>query len=413
MKNKYNFIDIFAGAGGLSEGFLRKGFSPIAFVEKDPNACNTLKTRLAYYYLKKTGKLNIYTDYLQNKLTRNSFYNYIPCRLLNKVINEDITNDSIQLIFEKIDLIIKKDKIDIIIGGPPCQAYSIAGRNRMGNKVKKDNRNYLFKYYIKFLKRYTPHMFIFENVTGLLSANKGRYFKEMISGFKNLGYNISYKILNAADYGVLQNRKRVFIVGTKNIKKFIFPDPTPDLISGFTLKDLFYDLPEAVIDSNKKPFFYTKAENDYLKKTNIRNDLAFTTLHFTRPVNKNDKKIYKLAIKAFMAKGRQLKYPELPEHLKTHKNHSSFIDRFKVLNVDGISHTIVSHLSKDGHHYIYPDYDNPRSLSVREAARIQSFPDDYFFEGSMTSCFQQIGNAVPVLLSQAIAKQIKQYLNKK
>lgn len=253
-------------------------------------------------------------------------------------------------------------------------------------------------------------MFIFENVPGLLSAYGGRYFEEMISEFEKLEYGISFKILNAADYGVLQNRKRVFIVGMKHNKKFVFPEPDPGLISGSNLKDLFCDLPEALIDTDKKTFFYTKKENDYLKKTGIRNGLDFTTLHITRPINKNDKEIYKLAIRKFMKEGRQLKYTELPEHLKTHKNQVSFIDRFRVLNLDGISHTIVSHLSKDGHYYIYPDYDNPRSLSVREAARIQSFPDDYFFKGSRTSCFRQIGNAVPVLLAQALAKQIKRLL---
>jgi len=408
---KINFIDIFAGAGGLSEGFIREGFYPVAFVEKDKNACNTLKTRLSYYYLKENEKSNIYIDYIQHKLTRSEFYSYIPDKLLKKVINEEINENTINTIFDRIDKILLKNKLDIILGGPPCQAYSLAGRSRMGNKVKNDNRNYLFRFYIEFVKRYKPHMFIFENVPGLLSADEGKYFEELISGFKNHGYSIYYKILNAADYGVLQNRKRVFIMGIKHNMKIIFPEPEePGLISGFALKDLFCDLPEAAIDTGKKIFFYTKEENDYLRKTFIRNGLDFTTLHITRPLNKNDQEIYKLAISKFIKEGKQLKYNELPEQLKTHKNQISFIDRFRVLNPDGISHTIVSHLSKDGHYFIYPDYNNPRSISVREAARIQSFPDDYFFEGSRTSCFQQIGNAVPVLLAQTIAKQIKRVL---
>lgn len=407
---KMNFIDIFAGAGGLSEGFLREGFSPVVFVEKDKDACNTLKTRLAYLYLKEIKRTDIYLDYLQDKLTRDEFYSHIPDELLKKVINEEINSNTLNAIFNRIDEMPGRNKVDIILGGPPCQAYSVAGRSRMGNKVKNDERNYLFKYYIEFLTRYSPYIFIFENVPGLLSADKGKYFGEMISGFENLGYHVSYKILNAVDYGVLQNRQRVFIIGIKDDRKFDFPEPDRGLSPNCTLKDLFYDLPEATVDYSKKVFFYTKEENDYLKKTEIRNGLDFTTLHITRPINKNDREIYNLAIRTFMKEGRQLKYTELPEHLKTHKNQVSFIDRFRVLNADGFSHTIVSHLSKDGHYYIYPDYDNPRSLSVREAARIQSFPDDYFFEGSRTSCFRQIGNAVPVLMAQALAKQIKRLL---
>ncbi|HOK75178.1 MAG TPA: DNA (cytosine-5-)-methyltransferase [Bacteroidales bacterium] len=404
------FLDLFAGAGGLSEGFIREGFQPVAFVEKEKDACHTLQTRMAYWYLKETNNLDIYRDYLQDKLTGDEFYSHIPDGFLKKILNEEINEYTIDVIFNRIDEFLCGNKVDIILGGPPCQAYSLAGRSRIGEKVKNDNRNYLFKFYIKFIEKYTPSMFIFENVPGLLSADGGRYFEEMISGFEKLEYGISFKILNAYDYGVLQNRKRVFIVGIKHNKKFVFPEPDPGLISGSNLKDLFCDLPEAVIDTDKRTFFYTKKENDYLKKTGIRNGLDFTTLHITRPINKNDKEIYKLAIRTFLKEGRQLKYTELPEHLKTHKNQVSFIDRFRVLNLDGISHTIVSHLSKDGHYYIYPDYDNPRSLSVREAARIQSFPDDYFFEGSRTSCFRQIGNAVPVLMAQALAKQIKRLL---
>lgn len=404
---KINFIDLFAGAGGLSEGFLREEFNPVAFVEKDENACNTLKTRLAYYYLKDSGKINIYNAYLQGKLSRIEFYGLVPDNVLKKVINREINENTLNMIFEEIDALLRGNKVDIILGGPPCQTYSIAGRSRMGDKIKKDFRNYLFKYYIEFLKKYRPYIFIFENVPGLLSAENGKYFKEMISGFEKLGYNNFYQILNSADYGVIQNRKRIFISGIKDDKNFTFPEPDRSLSNGYTLKDLFYDLPESETDVSVKVFFYKEKENDYLKKSLIRNDMEFTTLHITRPVNEKDKKIYRIAIQKFMETGEQLKYTELPDYLKTHKNQFSFIDRFKVLNPEGLSHTIVSHLSKDGHYYIYPDYNNPRSISIREAARIQSFPDDYFFEGSRTSCYQQIGNAVPVLLAQALAKQIK------
>ncbi|MGC8610656.1 MAG: DNA (cytosine-5-)-methyltransferase [Thermoplasmata archaeon] len=402
---KLTFIDIFAGAGGLSEGFMREGFHPLAFIEKDANSCNTLKTRLGYYYLKNSGKIETYINYLKNKISRDDFYKHIPDELLNMVINEEIRDDTIGDIFKKIDNISNQKKVDVLIGGPPCQTYSIVGRSKMGNSVKNDKRNYLYKYYIEFLKKYKPSAFVFENVPGLLSAANGKYFKEIIAGFEAEGYTVHYKILNSADYGVLQNRKRVFVVGIKGEKVFTFPEPQP--ASGYTLRDLFCDLPDIKAGEKKRIVFYKEQDNNYLKNNLIRNELDFTTLHITRTVNKNDKKIYRLTIKKFLESGKQIKYTEIPKKLRTHKNQATFVDRFKVLNLNGISHTIVSHLSKDGYYYIYPNLKNPRSISVREAARIQSFPDDYFFEGSQTSCYQQIGNAVPVLLAQALAKQIK------
>ena len=403
-----NFIDLFAGAGGLSEGFIREGFIPVAFVEKDANACYTLKTRITYYNLNNMGNQEIYLHYLKGKLSKEELYGNVPENLLNSVINEEINKETIDLIFQKIDRIAEKNKIDIIIGGPPCQAYSLIGRSKIGEIVRKDNRNYLFRYYIEFLKRYKPDAFIFENVPGLLSAANGKYFTEMLKGFKSIGYCVQHKILNAADYGVLQNRKRVFIVGSRENNHFTFPEPDKNISTHYTLKDLFYDLPLLKAGEKKNIAYYKYGENDYLKNSFIRNGFDFTTQHITRPLNNHDLAIYKMAINKFAEEGIQLRYNELPEELQSHRNKTSFTDRFKVLNLSGLSHTLVSHLSKDGHYYIYPDLKNPRSISIREAARIQSFPDDYFFEGSRTSCFQQIGNAVPVLFAQAIAKKIKE-----
>ncbi|MBP7792611.1 MAG: DNA cytosine methyltransferase [Candidatus Goldbacteria bacterium] len=411
MKDKkLTFIDLFSGAGGLSEGFIREGFIPVAFVEKNTNACNTLKTRLSYFYLNNKGKKAIYIRYLKQEISKEEFYNNVPKYLLNSVINEEINKETVKIIFNKIDKITGKNKIDIIIGGPPCQSYSIIGRSKIGENVKKDNRNYLFKYYLKFLKRYKPQAFVFENVPGLLSAENGKYLKKMLKEFKSIGYCIQYKILNAADYYVLQNRKRVFIIGFVGSNQFSFSEPHKNLSKYYTLKDLFCDLPLLKAGEKKNVIEYKCKENEYLKKSLIRNGLDFTTQHITRPINNHDREIYKMAINKFINEKKQLRYNELPEELQSHRNKTSFIDRFKVLDLSGFSHTLVSHLSKDGHYYIYPDLNNPRSISIREAARIQSFPDDYYFEGSRTSCYQQIGNAVPVLLAQAIAKQIKKGL---
>ena len=141
MKNKV--IDLFAGAGGLSEGFRRNNFDIIAHVEMDKDASYTLKTREAYYYCKKNNLMQLYADYLNKKINREEFYKYIPQEILDKVINEEISNVTLPSIFNKIDKILGKEKILGIIGGPPCQAYSVAGRSRMKEKIKNDPRNYL------------------------------------------------------------------------------------------------------------------------------------------------------------------------------------------------------------------------------------------------------------------------------
>ena len=136
-----NCLDLFAGAGGLTEGFVRAGFNMLAHIEKEKPASLTLKTRIAYHYLKKINQLEIYYKYLQQKISREELYSFIPKDLLNSVINEEINDQTIENIFSEIDKIIKNKKIDIIIGGPPCQAYSLVGRAVVGNKIKKDIKN--------------------------------------------------------------------------------------------------------------------------------------------------------------------------------------------------------------------------------------------------------------------------------
>ena len=150
---------------------------------------------------------------------------------------------------------------------------------------------------------------------------------------------------------------------------------------------------------------YKTKTTEYLNQFELRNGVDFVSQHIARPHNDRDLEIYKIAIKKWQKKER-LKYPDLPSELKTHKNEKSFVDRYKVVDPDGYSHTMVAHIAKDGHHYIYPDTKQVRSLSVREAARIQSFPDDFFFEGGRSAAFRQIGNAVPPLMAEKIANSI-------
>jgi DNA (cytosine-5)-methyltransferase 1 len=405
-----NYIDLFAGAGGLSEGFIRNGFNPVAHVEMDAEACNTLRTRIAYHYLKKNNKLSVYHSYLLNEITRDELYSHIPSSELNSVIHEKIESNTINDIFKRIDALNGSDKIHLIIGGPPCQAYSLVGRSRVGAAIKNDERNFLFKYYAEFLKRYKPDYFVFENVTGLLTAQD--YFQQMKTLFESnaVGYRIDYKVLDASQYGVLQARKRVIIIGRRGNVQFEFPKLNTIENHWRVLPDLFSDLPKLKPGDNESVMKYSKSATDYLERFEIRNGLSFVTQHVTRPHNVKDLNIYRIAIEKWLKDKQRLKYNELPDNLKSHHNQKSFLDRFKVVNPFGVSHTMVAHIAKDGHYYIYPDLNQIRSLSVREAARIQSFPDDYFFEGGRSAAFKQIGNAVPVLMAEAISCEIKKVL---
>lgn len=405
-----NYIDVFAGASGLSEGFIRSGFNPIAHVEMSQDACNTIKTRIAYHFLKSENRLDVYFDYISGKFeSREKLYNEIPSYLLDSVINESISGSTLKSIFTRIDYLSKsqhKDKVDLIVGGPPCQAYSLVGRSRDPNRMKGDKRNFLFRYYAEFLKRYEPKVFVFENVLGLLTAGNQKYLNQMLELFSNLGYSTDINVLNAEDYGVLQKRRRVFIVGHRGKEEFHFPEPSKIENKWQTLNDLFYDLPTLKPGQEMHIANYENPANKYLIKTGIRNGNNFVTQHITRNHNERDLEIYSIAIEKWLNEKKRLKYIELPERLRTHRNTRAFLDRYKVVDPFGHSHTVVAHIAKDGHYYIYPDSNQVRSISVREAARLQSFPDDYFFEGGRTAAFRQIGNAVPPLMAQALAEQI-------
>ncbi|WP_432221814.1 DNA cytosine methyltransferase [Flavobacterium sp. TMP13] len=402
---KLNFIDLFAGASGMSEGFVKAGYIPVAHIEMNEEACYTIKTRAAYHYLKSKKKLNLYYSYIKKEITREEFYKNFPDEILNAVINIEIDDNSIKDIFKKINP--QNQEIDLIIGGPPCQAYSLLGRHQ--DNIENDPRNKLYIQYGRFLKQYSPRAFVFENVPGLLSANKGQHFKNLKAYFRKLGYEVYHDTLDASDYGVVQARKRIIIVGWKKEADFGFPDFVKTK-KKYTVNDAFEDLPELKPGEGYQFINYKNKKNSYLEKFELRNGIDFVTQHISRPHNERDLAIYKTAIQKWNNQAIRLRYPDLPEELKTHKNESSFIDRYKVVNGSGSSHTVVAHIAKDGHYYIHPDEEQCRSISVREAARLQSFPDDFYFEGSRSAAFKQIGNAVPPLMAYAIAKKMKELL---
>lgn len=408
--SKLKYIDLFAGAGGLSEGFIRGEFEPVAHVEMNAEAVDTLKTRIGYHYFRQIKQQKPYYDYLKKEISRNQLWNSIPQHLLESVINEEISDKTIESLFKKIDSQLDEKKVDVIIGGPPCQAYSLVGRSRDPYRMKGDKRNFLFRYYAKFLIRYKPKYFVFENVLGLLTAGNAKYLNEMLELFEEIGYSADMKVLNAEEYGVLQKRRRVIIIGRKGKAKFHFPELQKIENNWQTKRDLFFDLPYLKPGQELEVATYTKTINEYLKKTETRNGIDYTTQHITRNHNDRDLEIYSLAIDKWMNDRQRLRYNDIPKRLQTHKNTEAFLDRYKVIDPIGYSHTVVAHIAKDGHYYIYPDLKQVRSISVREAARIQSFPDDYFFEGGRTAAFKQIGNAVPPLMAEKIAASLKYLL---
>ena len=401
---QYTVIDLFAGAGGLSEGFVQAGFVPIAHVEMDKDACNTLRTRCCFHYLRANNQLDIYYKYLKGEITRETLYASVPAEVTNTVINVEISDKTINDTFDKIKLLAKGRKIDMIIGGPPCQAYSLLGRHR--KTMEDDPRTLLYLQYGKFLKEFSPMGFVFENVPGLLSAKKGEHFQNIKEYFKELGYVVHYKMLDASDYGVLQVRHRLIIVGWRKGQDYGYPNVINNRVK-VVVNDILKDLPFLRAGDIKNVATYQMPANQYLLDSNIRNESEnFVSQNITRPLNDRDALIYKYAIRKWNNEKIRVKNDKLPKEIRTQRNETSFLDRFKVIDGEGFSHTIIAHLAKDGHYYILPNEDLCRSISVREAARLQSFPDNFYFEGSRSTIFKQIGNAVPPLMAKSIAKSI-------
>lgn len=407
-----NFIDLFAGAGGLSEGFIRQGFEPVAHIEMNLYASQTLKTRAVYHHLEQNGKHALYNSYLKNEITRDELFESVDPKILSTVINREISSNSVDEIFQAIDENLRNQgasEVDVLIGGPPCQAYSLVGRARDPYNKENDPRNYLYKQYALFLEKYKPKVFVFENVPGILNAGKGKLFVDIQKIMDEAGYIIEAQILDAEMFGVLQKRHRVILIGWIKGTHLFYPYFNK-INHNYIVSDLLDDLPP-LYPGETKDFIYNKSPSDYLRNFGIRTENNILVQHITRVHNEHDREIYRLAIEKWNKEKKRLKYTDIPEKDRTHNNITAFLDRFKVVAGDlGYSHTMVAHIAKDGHYYIHPDIKQLRSLSVREAARIQSFPDNFFFEGPRTSIFTQIGNAVPPLMAEGIAERIKQML---
>ncbi len=415
MKDPLTVIDLFAGAGGLSEGFLRNGYRLISYVEMDKYASMTLETRAIYHVLRANKMDYIYSSYIRGEISKEKLVE--EGRTLTDygtVINAEISDKNRHAIIRKVENNLRKanlKNVDIIIGGPPCQTFSLIGRSRDPERMENDTRNDLYIHYLYFISHFRPSAFVFENVPGIKSALNGNIYSNILLMAKKLGYVVFAEILDAKDFFVLQNRKRVIIIGLKNDLYSELPSFKP-VKHSYTVSQLLEDLPPLVPGNGKEgPQEYVGPPSDYLRKSGIRTESDILIQHKARKHNEKDREIYRYAIKEWNMDHRRLRYDELPDNLKTHKNKISFLDRFKVVAPDlKYAQTITAHSSKDGHYYIHPDISQARSITVREAARIQSFPDNYKFEGSMTSQYRQIGNAVPPLMADRIAIEIRNML---
>ena len=419
MTSEYTVLDMFAGAGGLTEGFFQTGYNMISHIEMDFHAVMTLQTRILFHALCKRNEKEIYYQYHSGEITREEFLNI--CKIIGifetGIIYKEISSKTEDAIIQEIHNKLRiqgKNKIDVIIGGPPCQAYSLIGRGRDPQGMRDDPRNLLYLHYLKFISEFEPEIFVFENVLGLKSARKGKIYSDFINKIKNLGYYIEQepRILNSRDFGALQDRKRIFFIGWKKNRKLEYPIFTRSEQS-YKAWVLFRDLHELEPgEGTDGPQRYRRVKpSKYLREYQIRTDEKYVRHHIARPHNERDRQIYRMAIQKWNECKRRLRYYELPDVLKTHRNQYAFVDRFKVVDGDGLSHAVLAHLSQDGHHFIHPDIKQARSITVREAARIQSFPDNYLFEGPRTQQFKQIGNAVPPLMARGIARKVKEMLN--
>lgn len=409
---KQNIIDLFSGAGGLTEGFRRPEYNILAHVEMSVDACQTLRLRDDYYQLKKRNMLQQYRNFLDGKISLSELEQQCGLRQKALTINETIDTGTIDGILAKIDSKLSNRQVHGIIGGPPCQAYSTVGRKRNEAKKETDKRIYLYRFYIQFLEHYKPEFFLFENVRGLLSfkdLDGKRLFPKMKQEFEaitdKLGYHIDWKLIDCSEFGVPQERKRIILYGQRNdLPKFSFFERLADLQeTPGTVGELFRDLPK--LKAGETCNKYSKAQPCAFVVENLRTPASKLTQNVARPNRELDLKIYKIAAEK-RAKHKILHYNDLPEDLQTHNNKKAFLDRFKAVPADGVSQTVVAHTAKDGHYYIHPDVEQNRSITVREAARIQTFPDDFYFMGSRTQAFKQIGNAVPPYLAKKMAQTI-------
>ena len=413
LKQNYNVIDLFAGAGGLSEGFMQTdGYNFLSHVEWEKPMVDTLRNNLVKrwnYSDEKALQSVIRFDIQKTDELINGLWS-------SDTLKEYGNDNSDLVIKEGMNGIIKDQSVDVIIGGPPCQAYSLAGRAQDPNSMKNDYRNYLFESFVKVVDFYKPKIFVFENVPGILSAKPGNQLviERIYNSFQKIGYTIrspkkmKSSIYSSVDFGVPQDRKRVIIFGVRN-------DTNIDVEELYFSLDNFKTNKRATVrDAIGNLAKFKPLEKPYKKgRNNVSHEMiGFESLtqHEARYINKRDQLIYKEWIENnmnYLPNDEKLKYYYNKIGKKTNHN------KYRNLEWDKPSPTVVSHLYKDGHMFIHPDYNQARSITVREAALLQSFPSDFEFIGSNAYCYKMIGNAVPVLFAEKIGEAVLSVLDQK
>lgn len=376
-KSQFKFIDTFAGCGGLSLGFINSGFQPVLVNEIEPK------------YLE--------TYYFNHSIDLEKFF----CVDIKEVAQDK----SIHKRYKNIDL---------IAGGPPCQGFSMANRQR----IIDDPRNHLYKHFLILLAKVQPKFFIMENVKGMIKKSN-----EILNDFEShLGseYTIKMILLNAKDFGIPQNRERVFVIGSK-VSTVPAESITSEILrdikkySSKNLKDALYGLPklEPKKDKNTKGLENEKIgfkfrlnlfeDNEFIRKINSRRTVQYLCNHVNRYNNERDIEIF-----GRLPQGENSLHQSIADIMPYSSRNHMFKDKYYKLKETSVSKTITSHMKMDCNMYIHPN--EARGLSPREAARIQTFPDDFVFMGANNTWYAQIGNAVPVKLAELIGEKIMQKL---
>lgn len=402
---KIKFIDLFAGCGGLFDGFMQSGmYEPVASVEWEKAPVEVLKNRLkTKWNVEDPDKEVIRFDIQREEELFNGFD--------DPEYGKHIGLDS---------LVDEKKGIDIVIGGPPCQAYSVAGRN--AGRMKGDYRNYLFEHYISVINRYQPKLFVFENVPGMLSAMPdGTPITDLIRrDLSETGYEIinnikDFALIDMSQYGIPQTRKRVILIG---VRKDAFENPQEVLRDFYenylypfktdkvkTVKDAIGDLqswhPVKPYKENGKNIAY-ESEGD--------SDLSW---QIPRYQNERDINVFKTLAEDI--ESGENKYQSTDNLIKLYEQTTgkkTSVHKYHVLRKDEPSTTILAHLHKDGFRFIHYDSKQARTITVREAARIQTFADDFEFPCSMGAAYKMIGNAVPSEFARILSVAIQEFYKK-
>ena len=397
-----NTIDLFVGCGGLSEGFEQsRKYKMIGAVEWEPSPVKELRNHLKNRW----GIQDSEERVLQFDIQRTE-------ELFNGWKDKKFGES------KGLDALVGNRQLDVIIGGPPCQAYSVAGRIRDEHGMREDYRNYLFESYLKVVQHYKPRVFVFENVPGILSAKPGdgsvRIIDLIQKAFADAGYavlpDLSNAIIDMTEYGVPQNRKRIIILG---VSKEHYGDKAEAMVEKFyssylpeykiekkaTVRDAIGDLPK--LRPLDEPISYLGRKLSHSVSDPLING------HISRFHNKRDIELFKF-LEEDIASGR-MKYTSA-KSLKTLytklTGKTSNVHKYYVLRWDEPSNLIPAHLFKDGLRHIHTDPEQARTITVREAARLQTFPDNYYFNCSQTDAFKMIGNAVPPLFAKKVAYAI-------